>query len=69
MRPRRERDVFGRPICTVCGEPIRAIEVVLAPDGACVHFYCLAIARGHFFDMSNLRSLSSSYGFVVIPGS
>jgi len=42
----RERDSHDRPICTVCGTPIRFIEQVSDPRGRAVHFYCLAAARG-----------------------
>jgi len=42
----RERDTHDRPICTVCGTPIRFIEQVSDPRGRAVHFYCLAAARG-----------------------
>jgi hypothetical protein len=41
----RERDIYNRPLCSVCGEPIRRIEDVPGPEGRSVHFYCLAAAR------------------------
>ena len=45
MRPRDGLDARGRPLCWVCGEPIRSIETVFCPDGQPVHFYCFQAAR------------------------